>query len=366
MDYWMFFLGLLNAVSCFPRTPYIVHFAAETFNDALSICGKNGFLTTLESDDEVAKVLNSISQHVKSSAESNYWIGLRKPKRDCVIQGEKLKGFSWTENNTASTADLKWKVPPQATCTHERCAYLSVNFDGTSEVKWGLADAKCTAKFPFICRALRERQACPKPSIPSIHDIIYKDDPDTVEVSCPSGERHTLTCSPETEKWLREGGSQDLSSLCRPCPPGYILGTSGRCEDVDECASSPCRGDPCVNSPGSYECKAAPGPDPPATGGSSDSLNRKDAGVDSPPDRNPSQGPEAEEEAEERKSDYSQIIIPIIIAALALVVLLVIIVVVVTCCRRKKHSKNLAGKKSDSSKESMGLKDTDNMEKVNK
>uniref|UniRef100_A0AAY3ZYM5 C-type lectin domain-containing protein n=1 Tax=Denticeps clupeoides TaxID=299321 RepID=A0AAY3ZYM5_9TELE len=319
---------------CFPRTPYIVHFAAETFNDALSICGKNGFLTTLESDDEVAKVLNSISQHVKSSAESNYWIGLRKPKRDCVIQGEKLKGFSWTENNTASTADLKWKVPPQATCTHERCAYLSVNFDGTSEVKWGLADAKCTAKFPFICRALRERQACPKPSIPSIHDIIYKDDPDTVEVSCPSGERHTLTCSPETEKWLREGGSQDLSSLCRPCPPGYILGTSGRCEDVDECASR--------------------------------SLNRKDAGVDSPPDRNPSQGPEAEEEAEERKSDYSQIIIPIIIAALALVVLLVIIVVVVTCCRRKKHSKNLAGKKSDSSKESMGLKDTDNMEKVNK
>lgn len=49
-----------------------------------------------------------------------------------------------------------------------------------------------------------------------------------------------------------------ISGQQRQCLPGYVMTSSGQCEDIDECKSSPCgRGQKCLNLNGRYQCISA-------------------------------------------------------------------------------------------------------------
>lgn len=55
------------------------------------------------------------------------------------------------------------------------------------------------------------------------------------------------------KKLIDEGYSRVTS-----CEKGYAMGSSGGCEDVNECENNPCFGE-CINTMGSFECRCPDG-----------------------------------------------------------------------------------------------------------
>lgn len=181
MDGWIFLLGFLRAASCLDAFHYVIHGDMVNFEDARTNCQHEGVLTSLTTKEEVLAVQQAVSQHVGSSGEYTYWIGLLRQKSVCLDPKEDLKGFEWIDGGK-DVEEIKWKKQPESTCTHDRCAYVSITYDGTSVVDWGLMDDGCKSKtqfHPFICKVKGEKKIpaakdCTIPTLMGIHDHIHK------------------------------------------------------------------------------------------------------------------------------------------------------------------------------------------------
>lgn len=378
MESWILLLGFLQVTTCLDSFHYNIHGDAATFDDAKRNCHPGGVLTTLSTREEVLAVKQALEQHLPSSGMYTYWIGLWRPKEECLEPDAPLKGFKWMDGGDKKAEEIKWKGSPEETCTHDRCVYISVTYNVTSVVDWGLMDDACTQrrKHPFICKATGERKIpapkdCEIPTIKGIPTIEGTDEhihkvgnPSELAVMCKSKKSYNLTCAPETEEWrTMDGSTVDLSSICVPCPEGFEKSYSGQCVDIDECKKQPCGpSTECENSVGSFHCKGKttqPPYDPYTQPAEADTevpfISPDQTGIHNSSDS-------VLVHVTEPAPDYSYIYIPVIVAVLALLLLLVVILAVVACCRRRKRkrSKNLAGKKD--SKETMALRDS--MEKI--
>lgn len=377
MESWILLLGFLQVASCTDTFHYNIHGDEVTFEQAKVNCQHEGVLTTLSTREEVHAVKQAVAQQLVSSGEYTYWIGLWLQKPACIDPSLNLKGFKWMDGEDKAE-EIKWKESPKQTCTHDRCAYISITYNGTSVVDWGLMDDGCKKKtHAFICKVAGKKKIpvpkdCEIPTIEGMPKIEGSDDsihkvgkPSKLSVMCKNKKSYNLTCTPETLEWKTvDGNTMDLSSICVSCPEGFEKSPSGQCVDIDECKKQPCGpGIECENSEGSFQCKGLttqPPNDPPTHPAPANTEE---------PSLNPDQSGAANTSTDilvhvtERDTDYSYIYIPVIIAVLALLVLLVLILAIVACCRRRKRkrSKNLAGKKA--SKETMALRDS--MEKIN-
>uniref|UniRef100_A0A8B9KLR3 C-type lectin domain containing 14A n=1 Tax=Astyanax mexicanus TaxID=7994 RepID=A0A8B9KLR3_ASTMX len=301
----------------------------QTFDDAQGSCTLDkGFLTNMENQGEIAKILQAIENKGEITMTS-FWIGLRKERRDCVQPNLPLMGFSWIIGNSTEFDASKWKSEPEGTCTSALCALLSVTYKGTTIESWQFVSSGCKHAYPFVCKreGQREQWPCPYPTMHGKADIMQKHhDPYTLQVTCNSGPSFTLTCSQSTREWrLQNQPDTDISGLCMECNQGYRKDKQGFCVDHK-----------CMNTLGSY--KHSPSVRPEST--TEDSVH-----------------------LEGNTGDLSNIIIPVIIALLIFVVLVVITVAIVKCCLIRR-SKKRAKKRAEVSKESMALNGSDSMEKV--
>lgn len=374
MESWILLLGFLQVASCLDSFHYDIHGDEVSFEEAKMNCRHEGVLTTLYTREEVLAVKQAVAQHLESSGEYTYWIGLWRPKPVCLDPKAKLKGFKWMDGGHEAE-DIKWKGSPQQTCTHDRCVYISVIYDGTSVVDWGLMDDSCKKKRPFICKVAGKKKIpapkdCEIPTIKGIPTIEGTDEhihragnPSKLVVVCKNKKSYNLTCASETQKWTTmDGSTVDLLSICVPCSVGFEKSHSGQCVDIDECKNQPCGPNiECENSEGSFHCKGLTTQPPNDPHTQPTQANAEVPFIN--PDQNSTVDPRSVlVDVEEARLDY-YIYIPVIIAVLALLLLLVVILTIVACCRRRKRkrSKNLAGKKA--SKETMALRDS--MEKIN-
>ncbi|XP_048084557.1 C-type lectin domain family 14 member A [Alosa alosa] len=374
MESWILFLSFLQVVSCLDTFHYVIHGDEANFEAATKNCQHEGNLTSLSTWKEVQAVQQALSRHLQSSGEYTYWIGLWRQKQECVEHKAKLKGFKWMDGGKEAE-EIKWKEEPESTCTHDRCVYISIKYDGTSVVDWGLIGSSCKKTHPFICKVKGEKQTpapkdCTIPTIGGTHDHIHKvGNPSKLDIICDNTKTYNLTCNTKTLEWItKEGSTVNLSSVCVPCPKGFEKSYTGQCVDIDECKNQPCKDNSkCVNLKGSFQCKDST-PQPPSGILPTDphthptQPNTQGPFNTQEPDGTANPGSIVLIDVTESSPDYSHIYIPVIIAVLALLLLLVVILTIVACCRRKKRkrSKNLSGQKA--SKESMALRDS--MEKI--
>ncbi|KAG9268646.1 C-type lectin domain family 14 member A [Astyanax mexicanus] len=388
MDYWtgLCFLNILNVVFTTPDMFYTVHMDKKAFDDAQGSCTLDkGFLTNMENQGEIAKILQAIENKGEITMTS-FWIGLRKERRDCVQPNLPLMGFSWIIGNSTEFDASKWKSEPEGTCTSALCALLSVTYKGTTIESWQFVSSGCKHAYPFVCKreGQREQWPCPYPTMHGKADIMQKHhDPYTLQVTCNSGPSFTLTCSQSTREWrLQNQPDTDISGLCMECNQGYRKDKQGFCVDVDECKEPHVCKHKCMNTLGSYKCKCSDthgmdgkDSDNCSKAGNVDHSHESTHGFQDNPTpstmddgrHSPSVRPESTTEdsvhLEGNTGDLSNIIIPVIIALLIFVVLVVITVAIVKCCLIRR-SKKRAKKRAEVSKESMALNGSDSMEKV--
>ncbi|XP_062379258.1 C-type lectin domain family 14 member A [Sardina pilchardus] len=376
MESWILLLSFLQVVSCVDTFHYVIHGDEVSFEEATKNCQHEGNLTSLSTREEVLAVQQALSQHLQSSGEYTYWIGLRRPVGECVDASAKLKGFMWLDGGTEAE-EIKWKEDPEPTCTHDRCVHISISYDGTSVVDWGLKEGTCKDKIihPFICKVKGKKQIpapkdCTIPTIGGTHDHIHKvGNPSKLDIICDNTKTYNLTCDTNTLGWItKEGSTVNLSSVCVPCSKGFEKSYSGQCVNIDECKNQPCGpNSKCVNLGGSFQCEYLTSQSPNGVLPTDPHTHPTQPNTPGPFNTQDSDGTDNPHniilvEVTETSPDYSHIYIPVIIAVLALLLLLVVILTIVACCRRKKRkrSKNLSGQKA--SKESMALRDS--MEKI--
>ncbi|KAG5857454.1 hypothetical protein ANANG_G00019620 [Anguilla anguilla] len=398
MDHWICFLCLLRAAFCLINEPYKLHLEEATFDHAVETCKKNGFLTDMAEEEEVAKIISHI-EGSNPSGTLHFWVGLRKSNLECVLDDHPLKGFKWTVSNSSHTNVSKWKAQPTHTCTSVLCGLLTVEYNRTKVTDWGWNGNSCKEKHPFICKINQQvdemEPKCDKdkPHIFDAREILpVKDNSSLLEVHCISNDTFYLHCSSDTKEWTLGSGSGEISQMCLACNLGYIRNDMGSCIDLDECAEKPCKLPfRCINTQGSYvcECDAAMGYVPTedsksceklplptdAPAGSTTTFQflpltnpspQATDGQGSPPTLPP--GPSTTTAGAsvilETSDTHPRIWIPVLAAVLSLVFLVVIISIIVKCCLRKR-SKKLSKEKGGKSKETVVLKAADSMEEIN-
>lgn len=391
MDTWIFLMVILQVASCLGSFHYAIHGDAVSFEKAKENCQHVGYLTSLETDEEFRVVQEAVLQQNPADGTHTYWIGLWRLTGTCHEPYTQLKGFLWINGGDQGAQGIKWNNKPPETCTNDRCAYMSITYEGAAVKDWGLVSESCKKEHPFICKVKGEKttpapKRCTRPVIGETHDYTQQmDEPSKMSIVCLN-KTHELTCALETLTWTRMDGSPvDFSTLCAPCLVGHQKSDTGECVDINECEKRPCRSDStCVNTVGSYVCKdmsqptnnqltpveehAHHTPPPPAAHLPDEEGDKEEEREDPATTRAPEEAVVNPDEevlvhATPPSPDYSKIYIPVVVAVLALLLLLVLILAVVACCRRRKRrrSKSLAGHKSN--KESMALRDS--MEKVN-
>lgn len=396
MDYQtgLCFVNFLIVVFGIPDSThfYSVDLEAHSFEEAQKLCSSDGSLANMPNQEETLKILKVIEDKRERNS-TLFWIGLKKEKTHCVQEDLPLRGFHWTIDNSINFVLNKWKEEPSGTCTNALCGLLSVEYEDSSLfiVSWGLASKPCSKKLPFICRhkGLSNNNVCAFPPVISgAHDITQKNnDPYTLWVSCTGSDKLTLTCSKTTGEWKLVGGTgEDIQGLCLKCENGYEKDKNGKCVDVDECKQTNICKFMCLNTAGSYSCMCADDrhnfhPEdseickkmltPPFMSTTDATNNVQDKPTSSSMDKKlPSSSQPAESTTEsgvhieESTRDMANVVIPLIIALLILVVLVVIIVAIVKYCLMRRSRKQ-AKKMAVSLKETVALKVSDSMEKVN-
>uniref|UniRef100_A0A673BS37 C-type lectin domain-containing protein n=1 Tax=Sphaeramia orbicularis TaxID=375764 RepID=A0A673BS37_9TELE len=304
---------------------YTIHRTKLSFNEAKDRCSP-AVLTTLATQEEVSKVLKSISTSLSPvQHQFTLWVGLRKLKNECVIPTLSLRGFKWTDNSGEEAQVSRWREEPEETCTTVRCAAITGELTGLSVTDWGLIPVSCTNRYQFICKH-RDGQVA-GPEDPAPETMASKTELKTLEthnpdnssrmgVDCFSGVRLELFCL-DAIWWLLDA-PVNTSSACWPCHAGFRKDIYGNCVDVDECVvgSSPCR-HTCLNTEGSFRCICTD-----------------------------SDGKPHQEGSAECKDTLSGILLLVLVPVGVLVVLVVGIVVLVKCCLMRR-SKKRAIKKAE-------------------
>lgn len=406
---WVYFWAVLGAVVVLHTAQGHFHInpTPVSFDKALEACKPaGGFLANIASQTEVSAILAVVADALGLSQQNQmveYWIGLKVGREECTVRDQPLRGFKWTATGSdrgSDYMDARWKQEPKETCTGTRCALLSVDFNGTAVIDWGLRSSSCQHTHPYLCREGQEGQngqveaSCtPMTNIPeAINPSPSPDVEGKLTVECFNGEVRILVCSGDTWVYSADSTPAATESICPPIPPitctAGMKNEFGNCVDIDECATKThlCKSDHnCINTLGSYECycfdpqgnihsegspacsgattappeiilASSPGvveansPAPKITAPERHSTTHSPAGSFLPEaTASPSEGSKLEVE----ETAQSSVLIPVLIAVLILVVLVVVVLVVVKCCLRRR-SRKLAMKKA----ERMAMKDT--------
>ncbi|XP_077095049.1 C-type lectin domain family 14 member A [Siphateles boraxobius] len=372
MEFWMriYLISFLNMACCLPESSYTVHLNKLSFDTAQSHCLPGSFLTNIQKEKEMEKILKTIWDKNNKTATS-FWIGLKKYKGACFRKDLPLKGFFWTVDNSTQSDVKMWETEPSNTCTDIRCGLLSVKYGETAATSIGFVDATCRQEHPFICKR-NVKVTCRRPVIFGTHDIIdYSNDKDTCYVLCGSGANFTLKCSNDLVWTVSGNKNMDILQLCLECEKGYRRDASGSCVDVNECEESkPCT-HRCLNTEGSYKCACSDndkddcdGSKLPTTDLKSNDYSNVIRGksVLTQPTSLPDdvRMNKTDVNIEENAGDVSNIIVPVIIALLIFIVLLVIVAAIVKGCIRRRSTK-LSRRKA----EAVALNGSSSMEKVN-
>ncbi|XP_029982050.1 C-type lectin domain family 14 member A [Sphaeramia orbicularis] len=189
---------------------YTIHRTKLSFNEAKDRCSP-AVLTTLATQEEVSKVLKSISTSLSPvQHQFTLWVGLRKLKNECVIPTLSLRGFKWTDNSGEEAQVSRWREEPEETCTTVRCAAITGELTGLSVTDWGLIPVSCTNRYQFICKH-RDGQVA-GPEDPAPETMASKTELKTLETHSvtPDPDRTKLkneTTAPDTEPKETETGS---------------------------------------------------------------------------------------------------------------------------------------------------------------
>uniref|UniRef100_A0A3Q2SU29 Complement component C1q receptor-like n=1 Tax=Fundulus heteroclitus TaxID=8078 RepID=A0A3Q2SU29_FUNHE len=301
---WMVVFLLKNvSANSSSHTKYTLSQREARFDQAVSGC-LPGTLPSVATEHEYQEISQLLSKSKLYQANITVWIGLRKPKSECVVPSLPLRGFKWVENGSQEASVINWLEEPALTCTEDLCGALKRQVV-QSKVHLVLIPDSCKTPYRFICKG--RHVAATHPSIRSLTPDSSNDS--RVLVECWSEVKIELVCSGTPAVWrLLDGSLADFSSICLHCDTGFQKNDSGLCVDVDECSTGkPCP-HTCQNTEGSYRCVCGDDPDSSCeeTGG---------------------------------KSSMLHILIPVVVVVVVLLVILAIIVVVTCCLKRRKKTK---------------------------
>lgn len=203
MSRWWGSAAALAAMFFTVEALYTLHQETASFNEALSACRAEGFLTSMASEEEKEHILSSVSASLKSAGSFDFWLGLRKPVGTCNRDDLPLRGFVWTLDNSSASEVSQWRRTPFGTCTNELCGLLSLDFDGGKVTDWGWADSRCSRAHNFICKSrpggtsspdLAEDRPQPPSKPPPAHTVLPSPHPSLPH--SPEKERIPPTPSP--------------------------------------------------------------------------------------------------------------------------------------------------------------------------
>lgn len=340
------------------HTKYTLSQSEAAFDQAMQNC-KPGVLATVATEHELQEIVHVFNKSKSLQANITVWIGLKKPKSECIISEMPLRGFKWAENGNQDSNAINWLEEPKLTCTVDLCGALRRQVV-QSNVTWGLIPDSCKTPYQFICKGsdgptemsmvisrstIRPvsaepqmktattsqttlKPATPHPKIPTIgpetcehsrnpkHPKIRSLTPDSsnsskVLVECWSEVKIDLICSGVPAVWrVLDGSPANFSIICQQCEKGYQKDDSGLCVDIDECSSGNLCQQTCLNTEGSYKCVCA--------------AEQDSSCEDVPP-------------ASDKKS-LSYILIPVL-AVVAVLLVILVIIAVVKCCLKKRKKK---------------------------
>lgn len=399
---------LFRIVSAEPASPphYTIHHTPGSFDQAVEACSP-GVVTTLATEHEVNNILRLIYKSISllNQSEFTFWVGLRKPKNECVDPVLPLKGFKWTEDGSQETQVSRWLDNPKDTCTTILCAVLQGKFNGSTPTIWGLSPVSCKKSYSFICKLREPLTGTRKPSKPATTPEAKpakpaQPEPEPHETDPPSETQQPKIVRPEHDLSTQEpqpdakqkpettpGSAPEPAAGPRSCERPNIPSFRSLTPDPNntiqvECWSSVkveirCLGHPAVwrlldNSPANFtticdpceggyqkessggcvdidECAGSPAPCRSAclnTAGSYRCVCSDETGnhhdEDSPLCKDsPTTG---------ENSLLSGVLFPVLVAVAALVVLVVLVAVIVKCClmrRAKKKEEKMAMKSKD-------------------
>lgn len=359
---WMVVFLLKNVSTALSsHTKYTLSQGEAAFDQAMQSC-KPGLLVTIPTEQELQEIFQVFNKSKSLQANITVWIGLKKPKSECIISQMPLRGFKWAENGHHDSNAISWLEEPEPTCTVDLCGALRRQVV-QANVSWGLIPDSCKTPYRFICKgsdgqtempmessrttirpASAEPQmktataptsrtplkpARPRPKIPTSgpetcehsrnpkHPKIRSLTPDSsnsskVLVECWSEVKIDLICSGVPAVWrVLDGSPANFSIICQQCEKGYEKDDSGLCVDIDECSSGDLCQHTCLNTEGSYRCVCAA-----------------------------DQGSSCEDVAPTSdKKSLSYILIPVL-AVVAVLLVILVIIAVVKCCLKKRKKKS--------------------------
>ncbi|XP_042292716.1 C-type lectin domain family 14 member A isoform X1 [Thunnus maccoyii] len=193
---YLWIITLLRGVSAEPAsTPkYILNRNEVSFDQAKIKCSP-GVLTTLATKQEVADVLQLVSSGSPlEKTRFTYWVGLQKPKNECIVSELPLKGFKWMADGGEEMEMSRWKEEPKGTCTTVRCAVLTGELNRSTVSSWGLLSVSCKTESQFICKLAdgqtvrRPEDLTPEPATPESKPPTPESKPATPESKPPTPE----------------------------------------------------------------------------------------------------------------------------------------------------------------------------------
>ncbi|XP_034051233.1 C-type lectin domain family 14 member A [Thalassophryne amazonica] len=403
---WVTFLLGIICTNLGQMQQYKINYNHINFDEALAACDPND-LTTFATKKEATEILNLISASNKLGQKHlNFWVGLRKAKHNCVLDTLPLKGFKWTADGSQRSEVHQWRVMPVGTCTTARCAILSVDFNSSTVIDWGLVSVSCNKRHPFICKSterptagrhkvlpeetktsattLPPKTATPTPRLitpepgkaqhqptnqpkpgpePGLKSCLVTHmqgaralmpDPENssrLKVECWSGVQVELHCSGQPATWQMNRSSVDFSTVCLACRNGFKRDKSGKCVDINECISDNalCRHH-CLNTEGSYKCICYDQHGDHHNEDSSVCTDMTSLNLTNRPHLQSNQSKAAPTTSgghistTDRDGSLSNILIVVVIAVLVLVALVAIIAVIVKCCLMRRMKKRVMKK----------------------